>query len=139
MPTPTIHELLARRRDLTLNRDADGLAELYAPNAVIEMPFLGPTGTPMRVEGRESIRAYARAVVASPVQLESYEVVGCHLTQDPEVVIVEMQAEVRPTANHKSVTTESIQVLRLAQGLIVLIRDYANPLIQADLAAAASS
>jgi hypothetical protein len=40
---------------------------------VIEGPFTGPPGTPMRLEGREAIREYSRRVMASPLQLEEFE------------------------------------------------------------------
>jgi ketosteroid isomerase-like protein len=49
-----------------LNGDADGLADLFAPDAVIEFSFHGPPGTPVRLEGREVIREYSRQVMASP-------------------------------------------------------------------------
>ncbi|QGN32609.1 nuclear transport factor 2 family protein [Microlunatus sp. Gsoil 973] len=135
MPHLSIDDVLTRRRDLTLNRDADGLAELYAPDAVIEMPFAGPPGSPMRLTGREAIRAYTRKVVESPVRVKRYEVAACHWTDDPEVVVLEMRAEVTPNAVGHSITATSIQVLRIKDGQIVLFRDYANPRIQDELAA----
>ena len=75
MSSATPADVLARRRHLTLNGDADGLADLFAPDAVIEGPFAGPPGLPARLEGREAIREYSRQVMASPVRLEDYEVV----------------------------------------------------------------
>ena len=60
MPTATPADVLARRRHLTLTGDADGLADLYAPDAVIESPFAGRSGMPARLEGRETVRAYTR-------------------------------------------------------------------------------
>ena len=56
--------VLARRRQLMLAGDADGLADLFAPGAVIEFCFRGPPGTAVRLEGREAIRAYSRQVMA---------------------------------------------------------------------------
>ena len=67
-------DVLARRRQLMLNGDADGLADLFAPDAVIEFSFHGPPGTPVRLAGREVIREYSRQVMASPLRLEDYEV-----------------------------------------------------------------
>jgi len=54
MSSATPADVLARRRNLTLNGDADGLADLYAPDAVIESPFAGPPGASVRLEGREA-------------------------------------------------------------------------------------
>jgi uncharacterized protein (TIGR02246 family) len=126
-------DVLARRRHLTLTGDADGLADLYAPDAVIESPFAGRSGMPARLEGREAIRAYTRQVVASPLRLEDYEVAELYQTQDPEVVIAEMRAKATVTTTGRSFTATSVQILRIRDGHIVMFRDYANPRILEDL------
>jgi hypothetical protein len=123
--TPT--DVLARRRQLMLNRDADGFADLFAPDAVIEFSFHGPPGTPARLEGREAIREYSRQVMASPLALEDYEVAELYQTQDPAVVIVEMRAKATVTTTGRSITATSIQILRIREGHIVLFRDFADP------------
>ena len=133
MPSITPTEVLARRRDLTLNGDADGLADLYASDAVIEAPFAGSADAPMRLEGRETIREYTRQITASPLRLDCYEVTEFYQTQDPEVVIVEMQATGTMTAPGQSFATTSNQVLRIRDGHIVLFRDYANPRVLEDV------
>jgi uncharacterized protein (TIGR02246 family) len=125
-------DVLAQRRRLTLNGDADGLAELYAPDAVIESPF-APPGAPARLEGREAIREYSRHVIASPLRLDDYEVTDLYQTQDPEVVIVEMRAKVTLTTTGQSFATTSIQILRIRDGQIVLFRDFANPRVLEDV------
>jgi ketosteroid isomerase-like protein len=126
-------DVLARRRQLMLNGDADGLAELFAPDAVIEFSFHGPPGTPVRLEGREVIREYSRRVMASPLRLEDYEVAELHQTQDPEVVIAEMRAKATVTTTGRSITATSIQILRIREGHIVLFRDFADPRILEDV------
>jgi uncharacterized protein len=120
-------DVLARRRQLMLSGDADGLADLFAPEAVIEFCFHGPPGTPVRLEGREVIRAYSRQVMASPLRLEDYEVTELYQAQDPEVVIVEMRAKATVTTTGRALTATSIQVLRIRDGHIVLFRDFADP------------
>ena len=69
MPSAAPADVLARRRHLTLSGDVDGLADLFAPDAVIEAPFAGPPGMPARLEGREAIREYPRQVMALPLCL----------------------------------------------------------------------
>src|SRR6266581_6528770 len=133
MPSATPADVLARRRQLMLDGDADGLADLFAPDAVIEFSFHGPPGTPVRLEGREVIREYSRQVMASPLLLEDYEVTELYQAQDPEVVIAEMRATATVTTTGRSFTATSIQVLRIRDGHIVLFRDYANPRILEDL------
>ena len=120
-------DVLARRRQLMLDGDADGLADLFAPDAVIEFTFHGPPGTPVRLEGREAIRAYARQVMASPLRLEEYEVTELYQARDPEVVIAEMRAKATVTTTGRPFTANSIQVLRIRDGHIVLFRDFADP------------
>lgn len=127
MSSATPAGVLARRRRLTLNGDADGLADLFTPDAVIEFSFHGPPGAPVRLEGREAIRDYSRNAMASPLRLEEYEVAEVYQTQDPEVVIAEIQAKATVTTTGRSLATTSIQILRIRDGRIVLWRDFADP------------
>ena len=120
-------DVLARRRRLMLDGDADGFADLFAPDAVIEFSFHGPPGTPVRLEGREAIRAYSRQVMASPLRLEEYEVTELYQAQDPEMVIAEMRAKATVTTTGRSINATSIQVLRIRDGHIALFRDFADP------------
>ena len=94
---------------------------------MIEAPFAGPPGRPARLEGREVIREYSRHVMASPLQLEDFEVVELYQTQDPEVVIAEMRTKGTVTTTGRSFVATSIQVLRIREGQIVLFRDFADP------------
>jgi uncharacterized protein len=126
-------DVLARRRHLLLSGDIDGFADLFAPDAVIEGPFTGPPGTPMRLEGREAIREYSRQVVASPLRLEEFEVVELYETRDPEVVIAEMRTKGTVTTTGRPFAATSIQVFRIREDQIVLFRDFADPRVLADL------
>src|SRR5580658_7257259 len=125
MPSVTPADVLAQRRRLTLSGDADGLADLFAPDAVIEAPF-APAGAPSRLEGREAIREYSRRVMASPLRLEDYEVAELYETRDPEVVIVQMRAKATLTTTGRSFVATAIQILRIRDGQIVLFRDFAD-------------
>jgi hypothetical protein len=82
MPSATPADVLARRRHVILTGDADGFADLFAPDAVIEVPFAGPPGLPVRLAGREEIRESARQMLESPLRLENFEVVELHQTRD---------------------------------------------------------
>ena len=129
MPSTTPADVLARRRQLILNGDADGFAALFAPDAVIESSFAGPPGTPVRLEGQEAIREYSRRVMASPLRLEDFEVAELYQTQDPEVVITEMRTKGTVTTTGRPFTTTSVQILRIREGRIVHSRDFADPRI----------
>jgi ketosteroid isomerase-like protein len=129
MSSATPADVLARRSQLILNGDADGFAALFAPDAVIESSFAGPPGTPMRLEGVVAIREYSRAVMASPLRLEDFEVAKLYQTQDPEVVVTEMRAKGTVTTTGRPFTTTSAQIIRIRDGLIVHSRDFADPRI----------
>ena len=137
MSSATPADVLARRRHLILNGDADGFADLFAPDAVIEAPF-APPGAPSRLEGREAIREYSRQVMASPLRLEDFEVIELYQTQDPEAVIVETRTTGTVTTTGRPFTAMSIQVLRIREGHIVLFRDFADPRVLEDLIEAGS-
>jgi uncharacterized protein len=132
MPSVTPAEILAERRRLILSGDADGYADLFAPDAVTETPF-APPGAPSRLEGREAVRAYSHQVMASPLRLEDYEVAELYQTEDPEVVIVEMRTKGTLTTTGRSFAATSIQILRIREGRIVLFRDFANPRVLEDV------
>ena len=124
-------EVLTQRRRMILSGDADGYADLFAPDAVWESPF-APPGAPSRLEGRKAIREESRRVMASPLSVEEYEVTKLYETQDPEVVIVEMRTTATFTTTSQSFATTATQILRIREGQIVLIRDFANPRVLKD-------
>jgi len=133
MSSATPADVLVRRRQLILNGDADGFADLFAPDAVIESAFAGPPGTPARLKGREAIREYSRHLMASPLRLEDLEVVELYQAQDPEVVIVEIWTKGTVTTTGRSFTATSIQILRIREGHILLFRDFADPRVLEDV------
>ena len=127
MSSATPADVLARRSQLILSGDADGLADLFAPDAVMEFCFHGPPGTPVRIAGQEAIREYSRQVMASPLRIEEFEVTELYQTKDPAVVVTEVRATGTVTTTGRPITATSIQVLRIAEGRIVLFRDFADP------------
>jgi uncharacterized protein len=135
MSTATPADILARRRHLLLSGDIDGFADLFTPDAVMEFAFHGSPGSPVRIEGREAIRAYSRQVMASPLRLEEFEVVELHQAQDPEVAIAEMRSTAILTTTGRSLTATSIQILRIRDGHIALFRDFADPRIFQEMTA----
>jgi uncharacterized protein len=53
-------------------------------------------------------------------------------TQDPEVVIAEMRTKGTVTTTGQPFTATSIQILRIREGHIVLLRDCADPRVLED-------
>lgn len=116
----------ARPRDVFLllsRRIAEGrwteLADLYAADAVVEQPFA--VGAPVRLTGREAIRAHFAAADRMGVRFAVRNVV-VHETTDPEVVIAEFDYDI--AGDDGVITTANVQVLRVRDGLIRRTRDY---------------
>lgn len=128
-------ELLDRRRQAILDRDAEGFAALFASDAVIDVPFAGSPDEPVRMEGRQTILEYARRVMASPLRLEDFDITALHHTQDPDVVIAEVRTRGTVGGSGKPFTVTSVQILHLRDGLITLFRDYADPRLVAEVMA----
>jgi uncharacterized protein len=126
MTHPTPAQVLECRRELLLNHDTDGFADLFAEDAVIELPFTAP-GLPSRLEGQHAIREFSRRLAASPMRISDLEEVAVHHTDDPEVVVVELVAKVTVQGADRTFATSSVQVFRIRDGKILLFRDYANP------------
>jgi ketosteroid isomerase-like protein len=101
------------------------LADLYAQDAVVEMPFA--PSVPTRLEGREAVRARFAAAAGGPLGVQASNVV-VHDTGDPEVVIAEFDYDGQVTTTGRSFRVANIQVLRVRNGQIVASRDYHNHL-----------
>ncbi|BCJ40332.1 hypothetical protein GCM10010168_31910 [Actinoplanes ianthinogenes] len=91
------------------------LGDLYAPDAVVTMPF-DPRRT--RLHGRDEVaRHFAAAAASLPITL-SPDNVRVHETTDPEVIVAEYDYA------GPGFRMANIQVLRIRDGLIVESRDY---------------
>jgi ketosteroid isomerase-like protein len=133
-----------------LTRDADALAELFAPDGVVESPLV-PEGHeyPRRLEGREQIRAgmaayYQRAAIGGETPGAGEAAGGpaapgseavdtgesryvLHATGDPDVFIAEVDAVVGGSDGNSTVSL--VQIFRVREGQITLLRDYFSPAI----------
>jgi len=102
--------------------DWSRLHELYAADAVVEMPFALPS--PVRLRGREEVRRHFAMNGQAGISLRA-DAVRVHETADPEVVIAEFDYDGR-AASGRTFRVSNIQVLRVRDGLIVETRDYHN-------------
>ena len=119
-------QVLERRRELVLNLDAEGFADLFAADGVIEIPFAGPD-LPARIDGQQAIRDYSRRIATAALRIDGFDTLAVHHTDDPEVLIVELVARGTIVTTGHAITARSIQIFRIRDGKILLFRDYANP------------
>jgi ketosteroid isomerase-like protein len=116
-------EVLERRRQCLISRDMAGFADLFAADAVIELPFAAP-GLPDRLAGRDAIREFATRSGDWPFEIVDLRTRHLHRTADPEVVILELTTHGRLTATGEPFQVPCVQVFRIRDGRIALFRDY---------------
>jgi uncharacterized protein len=97
------------------------LADLYAPDAIVELPFAAPGG--FRLNGRDEIRRHFARAAQGPLRLVPEQVV-LHETTDPEVVVAEYDYRGRVTTTGREFVVSNVQIVTVRQGLIVRSRDF---------------
>lgn len=97
------------------------LADLYAEDAEVELPFARPGGLHLR--GRGALRAHFTQAGRAPLRLVP-ERIRLHRTEDPELVIAEYDYRGEATALRRSFVVANLQVVRVRDGRIVQSRDF---------------
>ncbi|MEU6716471.1 nuclear transport factor 2 family protein [Nonomuraea sp. NPDC046802] len=124
-------QVVARMIDASVANDHDALVELYAREAVIEIPF-APPGVPTRSAGREHLRARLEAT-AGMWRFDRAEAINVMETADPDIVVAEYTLHGSITATGKPFSLTYVMIITVRDGLIVHSRDYGNPLTGAEL------
>ncbi|HEU4628391.1 MAG TPA: nuclear transport factor 2 family protein [Gemmatimonadaceae bacterium] len=101
--------------------DGPALADLYAEDAEVELPFALPE--PRRLHGRDELRAHFAAARRAPLELSVRDLV-VHETTDPEVIVAEFVYDGHVRTTGRAFTVSNVQLLRVRDGRIVASRDY---------------
>ena len=121
-------DVLRSYQQAMVRQDANQLADLYAVDAVHELPFLFP-GMPPRYEGREQVRAaYSAAWDASPARPHDVRTIAVHRCEDPRALVVEQAVAGVNSATGEAFELPGVLVLRVEEGRIVHVRDYMDGL-----------
>jgi ketosteroid isomerase-like protein len=100
----------------------DDLADIYAEDVTLEMPFTLP-GVPRVTKGREELRRRFHA--ASQVRrLVKAENVVVHETKDPSVLVAEF--DLHGELNDSVFVSSYVMVMTIEDGLITYSRDYTD-------------
>lgn len=100
----------------------DDLADLYAEDVTLEMPFTLP-GVDRVTKGREELRRRFRA--AAPIRrLVKAENVVVHETADPSVLVAEF--DLHGEAGGTAFVSSYVMVMTIRDGLITHSRDYTD-------------
>ncbi len=115
-----------------VTRDPDAIAAMFAEDGVFDAP-LAPDGHPLhpRLVGRDAIRAgisvyHQQPTYQGAVNLERSTFV-LHDTADPDVFISEIDVAF-DEADGRRTTMSLVQIFRLRDGRIAMLRDYFSEL-----------
>jgi uncharacterized protein len=104
-------------------RDADATLSLFAPDAVIELPYAASIGMPTRVQGIDQIHAlHAKVVGIAPTLEFSLPTI---FIDTPEQVFAEYTANTR-TADGRPFEQLYAAVLTVKDDRIVALREYVD-------------
>jgi ketosteroid isomerase-like protein len=120
-------EVLERRRQVLAARDIEAFIELFADDAVMELPF-APPGMPPLLEGQAAIREYSKRAESMPLRVDDIVTTALYETTDPALVVVEIVTKGTVTTTGQTFEAPGIQVFRIRDGQIHLMRDYFNPI-----------
>jgi uncharacterized protein len=108
-------------------------ADLFALDGVLRYPF-APPGMPRELAGRDAIDAYHGAASdrRDMLEIEGVDVV-VRETDDPEVVVAEIEHHGRSRATGGPYRFRALGVIRVRDGEIVAYDDYMDPIAMARL------
>lgn len=106
----------------------DDLADLYAEDVVLEMPFT-PAGVPRVTKGREELRRRFHAA-AGVRRVTGAGNVVVHETADPSILVAEF--DLHQELGDEAFTASYVMVLTIKDGRIVHSRDYADTAASAE-------
>lgn len=111
-----------------MNKDFEAFADLWADDAVQEIPFAPDLPDFEDVwRGKERILSYyTRAIPGRKDHV--FWIHDVHQTTDPDVIIIEASAHSIVVANGRPYDQRYVFIFKLRDGKIVLDREYVNPL-----------
>src|SRR5882762_5554453 len=105
----------------------DEIADLYAEDAVVEIPYAPPGVPRVSQGGREGLRSRFKSVEGMWT-IDGIDGVRIYETTDPDVIVAEFTIHRTIAATGKSVSGDYLMIVTIRDGLIVHSRDYADPL-----------
>ena len=131
--THTPREVAELVRQAVEGREGVVFADLFAEDGVMEYPF-GIPGQRMTLDGQAAIREFFQARGGLRDLFDMAEVTAVvHETQDPEVVIVEIDHHGHSRVANGPYQMHALGIIRVRDGKIAHYRDYMNPLALAKL------
>ena len=118
---PAPREIFARLAGMITSGAWAEIADLYAEDAIVDIPFALPV--PDRVEGRVALHGRFTGMGAGALDV-TVENIKVHETADPEVIVAAFDYRGRALTTGRAFRVANIQVLRIRDGLIAATTDY---------------
>jgi uncharacterized protein len=128
-PRQTVEQLL----EAAVSPTPGDMADCYAPEVVIEMPFAVDAVYPPQITTtREELRARFQAGTAVR-RYNTLDDVTIHETTDPDVIVAEYALHGELSATREPFSLRFAMIMRFRDGYIVHSRDYSDPIAGARL------
>jgi ketosteroid isomerase-like protein len=128
MPAISSRQVVDRFLRAAASGHPESMADCYAADVVIEMPFSAIALYPARIETtREELRARFKAGTAVRTY-ERLDNVVIHETADPEVIITEYDLHGHLVETGEPFVLSYLMVMTVRDGRIVRSRDYTDPI-----------
>jgi uncharacterized protein len=131
-PTRSTSERIARQFIRRIEaKNVQALSNILAENVVLEQPYQLP-GRPNRFEGNLAVQGFLQGInqTFSTIRFENLRTI---VSADGQTVTLEAQGDFVIAANGLPYQNVYIIVLQIEDGKITVIREYFNPLINAQV------
>lgn len=121
--------IFMKLHDCVLHFDADGQADLFDENGIWELPF-ATDPIPKKIIGREAIRQFGKIGMACSQEkgrkLLRYAHLKVYETSEQDTIVVTFDLEGEITQSGQTYSIPFIQIIQVAKGRIVVLKDYFN-------------
>jgi uncharacterized protein (TIGR02246 family) len=130
----TARQVIEHLLETVKTNDRDQMADCYAPDVVIEMPFMADQVP----AGREALRARMHA--AAPLwRFDDVRDVRLTETVDPDVIVAEYRIEAVMVPTGEKLSIPFVAIMTVKDGLVTHSRDYTDTAATAELVKAAAA
>ena len=119
-------QIVASFLQLLAEKKMDKWAELWAEDAVQDMPF-SPEGFPKRVEGKKALVQHYSGLPDTFGAMAFPDLV-CHPMLDPDWVLAEYRGELDVLETRRAYNNHYCGMFHVKAGKILFFREYYNPI-----------
>ncbi|GLZ45391.1 hypothetical protein Acsp06_15760 [Actinomycetospora sp. NBRC 106375] len=107
--------------------DLDALADTFAPEVVMDLPY-APPGFPRRVEGREGVTGFFAAMpeMITPLRFHDYRIDA--VADDPGSIVAQYASDARILATDRPYRNTYISRFQVRGGAITWFAEYFDPI-----------